>query len=235
MKHLVLLHGWAMHSGLWGDFAAQLSPHYRVTLIDLPWHDNLEAISDEIVATLDDEPFYVLGWSLGGTVALDIAARYSNRVQGVILMAANPCFVAQKNWAGMPVETFDAFTEQLHANPVTTLQRFLALQLQGSLAFLKDVKARFALKPAPELSDLETSLTLLKTSDLRAFLTNLKCPIAAILSDNDALIPVEVGQQMQTLQPNLHLTVLKNATHIPFVTQSKNCLNAIHAFLDGIR
>jgi pimeloyl-[acyl-carrier protein] methyl ester esterase len=235
VKHLVLLHGWAGHSQLWGDFAAQLPPHYRVTLVDLPWRDNLEAISDEIVAALDGESFYLLGWSLGGTVALDIAARYANRVQGVILMATNPCFVATETWAGMPVETFDAFAEQLHANPVMTLQRFLALQLQSSPAFLKDAKARFSLKPAPELVDLETSLALLKTSDLRTFLADLNCPIAVILSDNDALIPVEVGQQMQTLQPNLHLTVLRNATHIPFVTQPKDCLNAIHTFLDGIR
>jgi pimeloyl-[acyl-carrier protein] methyl ester esterase len=70
-------------------------------------------------------------------------------------------------------------------------------------------------------------LTLLKTSDLRAVLMNLKCPISAILSDNDALIPVEIGAQMQMLQPNLQLTILKNATHIPFITQPENCLNAI--------
>lgn len=227
MNHLVLLHGWAGHSGLWGDFATQLSLHYCVTLIDLPWRDNLAAISDAVIAELDDEPFYLLGWSFGGTVALDIAARYSNRVQGVILMAANPCFVAKEHWAGMPVETFDAFAEQLHANPTATLQRFLALQLQGSLTFLKDVKVRFALKPLPEFADLETSLSLLKTSDLRSILADLNCPIAAILSDNDALVPVVVGQQMQILQPNLQLTILKNATHIPFVTQSENCLNAI--------
>lgn len=235
MKHLVLLHGWAGYSGLWGDFATQLSQQYRVTLVDLPWRDNLEAMSDEIVTTLDEESFYLLGWSLGGTVALDIAARYSNRVQGVILMTANPCFVATESWAGMPVETFDAFAKQLHASSIVTLQRFLALQLQGSPAFLKDVKARFALKPTPELVDLETSLSLLKTSDLRSVLAELNCPIAAILSDNDALIPVEIGEKMQTLQANLQLTILKNATHIPFVTQPEDCLNAIHTFLNGIR
>jgi pimeloyl-[acyl-carrier protein] methyl ester esterase len=195
----------------------------------------LEAISDEVIATLDDEPFYLLGWSLGGMVALDITARYSNRVKGVILMAANPCFVATESWAGMPVETFNAFAEQLHVNPNATLQRFLSLQLQGSSTFLKDVKARFALKSAPTLSDLETSLALLKTSDLRPVLANLNCPIAVILSYNDALIPVCCGEQMQSLQPNLQLTIFKNATHIPFVTQPENCLNAVHAFLDGIR
>jgi pimeloyl-[acyl-carrier protein] methyl ester esterase len=235
VKHLVLLHGWAMHSEMWGNFTAQLSQHYRVTLIDLPLRNNLEIISDEIVAALDEKPFYILGWSLGGTVALDIAARYSNRVQGVVLMAANPCFVATESWSGMSVEVFDAFAEQLHVNPTATLQRFLALQCYGLPQFLKGLKARFSTKSPPELADLETSLMLLKTSDLCSVLAELNCPITAILSDNDALIPVEIGEQMQTLQPNLQLTVVKNAGHIPFITQPENCLNAIHAFLNDTR
>jgi pimeloyl-[acyl-carrier protein] methyl ester esterase len=148
VKHLVLLHGWAGHSGMWGDFATQLAQHYRVTVCDLPWRDNLEAISNEIVAMLDNEPFYLLGWSFGGTVALDIAARYSSRVQGVILMATNPSFVAKETWAGMPLDTFNAFAQQLHTNSTATLQRFLALQLHGLPKYLKDVKVRFSSKPA---------------------------------------------------------------------------------------
>lgn len=234
MKQLVLLHGWATHSGIWGDFAAELSQHYRVTLIDLPWRDNLAEISDAVVAELDDEPFYLLGWSLGGAVALDIAARYSNRVRGVILMAANPCFVAKENWNGMSAATFNAFAEQLHTNSTATLSRFLSLQLQGipnASVFLKNVKARLATKPAPSLKELETSLTVLEKSDLRSISADLNCPIMAILSDNDTLVPVSIGELMQMLQPNLQLTILKNAGHIPFVTQPENCLNVIHAFL----
>ena len=234
MKHLVLLHGWAAHSGFWGDFATQLSLHYRVTLINLSWCDNLSEISDAVIAELDDEPFYVLGWSFGGTVALDIAARYSNRVKSVILLAANPCFVATETWEGMSLETFQTFAEQLHTNPTGTLSRFLALQCQGvpnAGEFLKGIKACSSTKITPNLSELETSLALLKTSDLRSVFANLTCPIAVILSDNDTLIPVSISESMQRVQPNLQLTVLQNSGHIPFITQPENCLNAIHVFL----
>lgn len=234
-EHLVLLHGWAMHSAIWGNFAEQLSLHYNVTLIDLPTSDNLNEIAEEIVAKLADEPFYILGWSFGGTVALKIAEIYPNRVKGLILMAANPCFVATKNWAGMAVETFNAFAEQFHIQPVATLQRFLHLQCQGLPTFLKAFKQRFALKSESKFADLEISLNLLKTSDLRFILANLTCPIAVILSDNDALIPVEIGEKMQALQPNLEFTTLKNAGHIPFITQPENCLNCLHTFINDTR
>ena len=235
MKHLVLLHGWAMHSKMWGDFSEQLLQHYRVTLIDLPLHNNLDAIADAVVAEVGDEPFYLLGWSFGGTVALKITERYANRVQGLILLASTPCFTETESWAGTPVEIMNAFAQQLHNNPDVTLQRFLTLQVQHSSEYLKEVKARFKLESAPKLADLETSFALLQNSDLRSTLQNVMCPVAMVLSNNDAIVPIAVHEQLHVLKPNLNITVLKNAGHIPFVTQPENCLNAIHAFFDGIR
>ena len=35
---LVLLHGWAMHSGLWGSVPQQLAQRFRVHAVDLPGH-----------------------------------------------------------------------------------------------------------------------------------------------------------------------------------------------------
>lgn len=234
-ENLVLLHGWAMHSRIWGDFSEQLALHYRVTLVGLKSFENLDVISNEIVAQLDNEPFYLLGWSLGGALALNIAEKYSNQVQCVILLSANPCFVETENWHGMPIETFNAFSNQLENNPSQTLQRFLSLQCQGVPKFLKELKFRFLLKDAPELHDLQSSLMLLKTCDLRTTISKLTCPLLAILSDNDSLIPVEIGEKMQLLQPNLQLTILKNAGHIPFITQPENCLNVINTFLANSR
>lgn len=231
-KKLILLHGWAMHSAIWGDFAAQLSQHYDVTLIDLPHRETLDEITEEIFAQLPDEKFYLLGWSFGGTVALNMAQRYQNRVLGVILIAANPCFVARENWAGMPLETFEHFAAQFHENPKITLQRFLALQTQGAAKFLKELKIRFAEKNTPSFNELASSLALLKNSDLRDTFKNLTCETLVILSDNDALIPIHVATQLQTLKLDLRIHVLNGAAHIPFVTQVQTCLTIIDTFLN---
>ncbi len=83
-KPIVLVHGWAMHTGIWREFAKQLAQNYRVTCIDLPGHGRseaidpftLERISDELVDAIPDPSSCWLGWSLGATVVLDIAARY---------------------------------------------------------------------------------------------------------------------------------------------------------------
>ena len=238
-ERLVLLPGWAMHSGVWGDFATQLSQYFTLTLIDhLPSQESIDAVGDGIVELLDDEPFYLLGWSLGGSVALNMAQRYPSRVKGVILLATNPCFVANEAWPGMPLAMFRAFTQQVHLNALVTLEGFLMVQCQGvtnSHEYLETLKARFASKEMLPLNDLMQNLALLEKVDLRDMLASLTCPVVAILSDNDALVPVTIGQAMQMLQPNLQLHIIEKAGHIPFVIQTAVCVNIICAFIDGIR
>ncbi len=238
-ERLVLLPGWAMHSGVWGDFAELLSQYFTLTLIDhLPSQESIDAVGDGIVELLDDEPFYLLGWSLGGSVALNMAQRYPSRVKGVILFATNPCFVANEAWPGMPLAMFRAFTQQVHLNALVTLEGFLMVQCQGvtnSHEYLETLKARFASKEMLPLNDLMQNLALLEKVDLRDMLASLTCPVVAILSDNDALVPVTIGQAMQMLQPNLQLHIIEKAGHIPFVIQTAVCVNIICAFIDGIR
>ncbi|MBS4051006.1 MAG: pimeloyl-ACP methyl ester esterase, partial [Methylomonas sp.] len=33
-----MLHGWAMHTGVWRDFARRLAEYYQVICVDLPGH-----------------------------------------------------------------------------------------------------------------------------------------------------------------------------------------------------
>ena len=77
---LVLLHGWALHSGLWQPIVPHLAQHFRLHLVDLPGHGHSATIepytADAIVATLEQffagekKPLNLLGWSLGGLVAM---------------------------------------------------------------------------------------------------------------------------------------------------------------------
>lgn len=99
-KPIVLVHGWAMHTGIWRDFAKQLAQNYQVTCIDLPGHGHsekidpftLERISAELVNAIPEQGCCWLGWSLGATVALDIAGRYPGRLSSLVLLAGNPLF-----------------------------------------------------------------------------------------------------------------------------------------------
>lgn len=139
---LVLLHGWALHGGLFAPLVPALARRFRVHVVDLPGHGHSPAVDpytlDGIVARLDDRfaraaPLTVLGWSLGGTVALRWALRAPVHVARLVLVCATPRFVAADGWAhAMAPVTLARFADELRVAYRATLQRFLTLQVQGS-------------------------------------------------------------------------------------------------------
>jgi len=241
-KPIVLVHGWAMHTGIWREFARQLSQNYRVTCIDLPGHGRseaiepftLERISDELVAALPERSCW-LGWSLGATVALDIAERYPEQVSSLVLLAGNPLFTQTEQWPGMDIHVLDEFAEHLHKNCQVTLLRFLSLQVKGlsdHKALLKELKTSVFECDAPDARTLQGGLEMLKQADMRPVLSRLNIPVSVVLGGLDTLIPVAVGEKMQQLLPSLELNVIDRAGHVPFLSHSLETAAVISRFMD---
>src|SRR6201987_810016 len=90
---VVLLHGWSLNLGVWAGLARELAPHFRVIAIDLPGHGRSDwdpraatpaAQAWRVHETLAPitERYALLGWSLGGQLALDLAAALPARIAG---------------------------------------------------------------------------------------------------------------------------------------------------------
>ena len=84
---LVLLHGWAMHGGIFAPLVERLRAHRTLHVVDLPGHGHnrdcgvplqLEACAHALLDALPDAPW--CGWSLGGLIALQAAAMQPARV-----------------------------------------------------------------------------------------------------------------------------------------------------------
>jgi len=81
-KSIVLVHGWAMHTGIWREFAKQLAQNYRVTCIDLPGHGRsekidpftLERISDELVNIIPPSPPFSKGGGSLPSLGQDVSS-----------------------------------------------------------------------------------------------------------------------------------------------------------------
>lgn len=241
-KPVTLVHGWAMHSGIWRGFARQLAEHHQVTCIDLPSHGrseklspfNLETVVDALVNALPETPSCWLGWSLGATVVLDIARRYPERVNALILLAGNPLFVSANDWAGVKPAVLDAFADNLTMNCQATLLRFLALQVNGlpdGKTLLKDLKAAIMQCPAPDNDSLQGGLEILKHTDLRAALAELELPVSVILGGKDTLVPVAVAEHLRSLGI-AHPSIINGAGHVPFLSHPQHLLALINRFMD---
>jgi pimeloyl-[acyl-carrier protein] methyl ester esterase len=242
-KSIVLIHGWGMHTGIWRDFARELSESYCVTCIDLPGHGQsekldpftLELISETLVGSVSDEACCWLGWSLGATVVLDIASRFPERCKSLILLAGNPHFIKSDRWPGIRLQALNAFAGSLGVDSQATLLRFLSLQING-LANYKDLaktlKRTISEYPAPDQETLRQGLRILKEADLRPALAKLSMPVSAILGNRDTLVPAEVGYEMQQLLPELELNIIDQAGHVPFLSHREELLSIISRFMD---
>lgn len=101
---LVLLHGFTGSGANWAEHSAQFqAAGLRVLTPDLPGHGaNLPAASDDytmeaaaaqLVGLLEREktgPVHLLGYSMGGRLALYFALKYPNKVRSLILESASP-------------------------------------------------------------------------------------------------------------------------------------------------
>ena len=157
---LVLIHGWAMHGGIFAPLLAALVPHFRVHVVDLPGHgysrDEVHfdvADSARRIATATPRALWA-GWSLGGLVALRAALDRPEQVRGVGLIASSPRFVSTGDWScGVGANVFAEFGAELQARYRHAIERFLALETMGSThaqAELRELNGRaVALISAP--------------------------------------------------------------------------------------
>lgn len=232
-----------MHSGIWQDFAQQLAAHYQVTLVDLPGHGHsdaltpftLENITDILADMLPDEPCCWLGWSLGSAVVLEMARRFPERMNRLILVAGNPCFLQQADWPGMQPDVLDKFAANLQTDTQATLTRFLAIQvmtLANAKELAKSLKTAVLSRPIPDKAALQGGLDILKTTDLRPALATVNVPVLVILGKKDSLVPTALSKAIPCYQPAAQVHVFEQAAHTPFLSHPAEMLNLLDAFME---
>jgi len=239
---VVMLHGWAMHSGLWRVFAEHLAVDWEVICLDLPGHGRsetlqpyaLEALVDELALAVPEKPSHLIGWSLGGALALRLAEKYPHKVKSLSLIASNPHFLSAQDWSGVAPNIMAEFASNIQKNASVTLLRFMSLQVQGMLDMkvsLKQIKTALQECALPELEVLKHGLQILQTVDLRGGLVALALPVQMIFGEYDSLVPVQVGEQCKSLAPHIEIQVIAEAGHVPFISHEQQVLALVRDFL----
>jgi len=198
---LVMLHGWALHSGVWDAVRARLAAHFTLHLIDLPGHGAnagvapAPGIAGLAAQLLDAAPPRArwLGWSLGGQVALAAALAAPARVIDLVLTASTPRFVQAPGWPAAQTEAAVArFEAGLRSDRERVVRDFLALQVLGderAQATLHALKERVLGGLAPSAAALGAGLATLRDTDLRAEAPALAVPLLGISGAMDRLTP----------------------------------------------
>jgi len=240
---VLLVHGWGLHGGIWGAFAASLEETARVTRVDLPGHGRspataytLEALADTL-ADLCPAPVTAIGWSLGALAVLTLAQRHAARVRGMVLLGATPRFVSALDWpCAVDAALLRQFAANLGQDYRGTLSRFLSLQLGSAGAergLLKELRASVLGQAAPSPAGLRTGLAILEQTDLRPILPTLDAPALIIHGGRDRLVPPAAGAYLAAALPRARLHELPHAGHAPFLSHTAECVRQARTMIDG--
>lgn len=240
---LVVLHGWALHSGLFDGVADALAENFRVHFIDLPGHGHNADI--ELAPDIDDvarcvleaapDHAHWLGWSLGGAVTLAAAILAPDRVRKLVTVASTPKFIVGDDWpSAVPEETLMKMAGDLETDFRATVKNFLSLQVLGdeqSFSVLRALRDQAYAHGEPNPTSLANGLEVLRNTDLRSRLREIRSPLLAIMGSRDRLAPPAAGQALADLVPDGHCVTMAKAAHAPFVSHREAFLRLVDEFL----
>ncbi|MGZ5441723.1 MAG: alpha/beta fold hydrolase [Thermoanaerobaculia bacterium] len=219
---LVLLHGVNDQAGTWFTVAPALAQRFRVILPDLPGHGEsdprtgalpISMIVDRIAAILPEEPFTLLGNSLGGWIAMLYTLRHPERVRTLILEAAG----GLSRPFAVPVLATNREEAEIILRAVHG-PKFNAPDwaIEGLLARAQDSPMLRVTEAAEHYVD--------------ARLGDIRVPTHLLWGADDGVLPLSYADELRCGIPGAQLHVLEGAAHIPHLQQPQRfleCLTAI--------
>lgn len=237
---LVLVHGWAMHGGIFAPLVARLRDHRTLYVVDLPGHGGSSALDwlapDDCARTIADRmpaDAAWLGWSLGGLVALR-AARLG-LASSLVMLCATPRFPSSPDWPqGVAPDVLNRFGSDLATDARATIERFLALEAMGSDHMredLRELRAQVFERGEPSREALRHGLELLLSGDLRDDLGPLATPSLWIAGRRDRLVLAAAMREAAERCQNSRLVQIEGGGHAPFLSHADEVAGAILEFL----
>jgi len=226
MKPLLFLHGWAQSSRVWYQQKQVFTgAHY----LNLPGHGGAKDVPadawvEHLTAQLPDEPCMLVGWSLGGSIAMEIARRFPGRIAGLALIGSTPCFRAAHDWPhGCDEPTFATFKDASTSDSARALTRFFALMLHGDglarSAYNQLAQQAVDKEHPATAAGLAAGLELLVRLDLRCALLAMQMPVLLVHGEQDAIVAVEAGRWLARHIPGAQAHYLDACGHVPFLSQ----------------
>lgn len=231
---LVLLHGIATNRHIWNLVTPLLAAQRRVIAVDLPGFGgsapvgeefDLERVSLRIARGLAAKgipgPFDLVGHSLGGGVALTLAAHRPQSVRRLVLVAPAGLKPMSPRVAAVLASAADTvIAARRGAASLTDLAWGRRLLLTGVVADgsgLPPALARQMVLASSTALRTAPALRTIATADLRPLLIEARVPLGVIWGERDQTMPVETATQVVAVRPDAMIARLQGTGHVPMV------------------
>ncbi len=220
---LILIHGFGVSGYVWQRVLPYLAQEHQVFIVDLPGYGRstyretrapwrLREMAPLLAAWLQRmhlSSVHIMGHSMGGAIALHLAAQTPELVKSLILVDA----------AGMP------FRSSFSALAVRSVHSFVQLKNGGyPLPLVRDV-----LRPRVRL--FWQGATQMTNSDFRAEIATLTMPTLIIWGEQDILVPISLGYELRDALPQAVFVSISDSGHRPMLAQPALMSGVVLAFV----
>ncbi len=241
---LLFVHGLGSSARDWENQVPFFADGFRVVTPDLRGHGRSDRppgpygialfANDiaELIRTLELGPTHVVGLSLGGFVASQLAIAHGELVCSLVIVNSAPALPS------------DTLKDRLRIK-IELLLRRLIVRLFGMRTLGRFLSKK--LFPGPEQADLRnTFVERWADNDARAYLdtlgavsrwtvrdrlSSITCPTCVVSGEND-FFPMSLKQEYLLHNPNAELVIIPDSGHFTPVDQKGRFNDALRAFLE---
>jgi len=244
---LVLIGGWASYRWIWFRQVPALKEKYKCIVFDnrgagksskpdIPY--TMEMFAADTVGlmdALDIETAHVLGISMGGLIAQQVAISYPDKVRSLILVSTH--FGGPNN---IPMD--DRTMALLVALPTETISREQAREMRYRATFSEeflrenrdvlDKIDEWAEKhPTPLFAQVHQSAAV-GDFDAENDVKNITAPTLIIHGDSDRAVPTENGKLLDNSIPHSRLSLIEGGSHFSIIEKYEEFNKTVLDFID---
>ena len=211
---VVLLHGLSGSSRWWSRNIEALSAEHLVATVDLGRFGKLPF--EEVIALVArwierfGEPVHLFGHSMGGLIAIGVAAQRPDLVRSLVLISS----------VGMP----------FRLNPLPHVMP-LPKPPYGGPGIARVLVPDFFRTGPISITFAGTRLLL---ADIREKMRSIRVPTLLVWGAGDPLVPLRYGEAMQEEIPGSRLEVIPRAAHVPMWDEPEAFNRIALRFIDSV-
>jgi 2-succinyl-6-hydroxy-2,4-cyclohexadiene-1-carboxylate synthase len=243
---MVVLHGFTQTGRLFGRFGEHLSESRTLVAVDLPGHgdsdavradlwETAELVRETVRAAVGDEPSALLGYSLGGRVALHVATGTDLAVRGLVLVGATGGIEDPGERERRRLSD-DALADELEASG--DVDRFLDQWLRGpTFDRLSSLNAAGrSERRRNSAAGLASSLRLSGTGTQEPLwdrLSTLACPVLALAGADDTRFASH-ALRIARLAPRAAASLVPGGGHAVHLAQPDQAWRIVDHWFDAL-
>lgn len=245
---ILFLHGFMGHAGVWRPVMEQLTDNMYAVALDLPGHGkttselrnlDFDSVSDAVsgfVKNHFDHPPILLGYSLGGRIALYTALKHPDLFGGLVLESTTPGIESRAD-RDVRLGEDQAKADKLRTTDIRTyLTDWYQLPVFASLALRNDLIEKIIKKKSGgdpvALAEVIVRLSPGRQKSLWGELDRWDKPTLIIAGELDEKF-CNIARQMVPRIKNADLKIIRDAGHIVHLENRKDFMIALNFFLSS--